>query len=49
MIVRGKPTRRQTIRAIMACWGWSRAAATHAVDVWGFYPWKKIEPDEQED
>jgi hypothetical protein len=27
--------RKRAIRAIMG-WGWSRDAAVHAVDVWGF-------------
>lgn len=40
--LRRKPNRRDTINAIMREWRWSRSAATHAVDVWGFYPWKKV-------
>lgn len=41
-MVRRVPNRRETIDAIQREWHWSRAAAEHAVDVWGFYPWTRI-------
>ena len=41
-----KPSRRDTINAIVHEWRWTRSAATHAVDAWGFYPWKKVESDD---
>jgi hypothetical protein len=37
--LRRRAHRRAAIRHIVATWGWSRAGATHAVDVWGFFPY----------